>query len=43
MKHLRKVKGEEVVTLQMIQLLEPEILMLYQNNYFVVSIKLNFC
>ena len=43
MKHLRKVKGEEVVTLQMIQLLEPEILMLYLNNYFVVSIKLNFC
>ena len=43
MKHLRKVKGEEVVTLQMIQLLEPKILMLYQNNYFVVSIKLNFC
>ena len=43
MKHLRKVKGEQVVTLQMIQLLKPEILMLYQDNYFVVSVKLNFC
>ena len=43
MKHLRKVKGEQVVTLQMIQLLKREILMLYQGNYFVVSVKLNFC
>ena len=43
MKHLHKVKGEQVVTLQMIQLLKREILMLYQGNYFVVSVKLNFC
>ena len=39
MKHRRKVKGEQVITHQMAQ----EILMLYQDIYFVVSVKLNFC
>ena len=41
MKHRRKVKGEQVITLQMSQQLN--ILMLYQGNYFVVSVKLKFC
>ena len=43
MKHRRKVKGEQVITLQMAQQLKTKILMLYQDNYFVVSVKLNFC
>ena len=43
MKHRRKVKGELVITLQMAQQLKTKILMLYQDNYFVVSVKLNFC
>ena len=43
MKHCRKVKGEQVITLQMAQQLKTKILMLYQDNYFVVSVKLNFC
>ena len=43
MKHRRKVKGEQVITLQMAQQLKTKILILYQGNYFVVSVKLNFC
>ena len=43
MKHRRKVKGKQVITLQMAQQLKPKILMLYQDNYFAVSVKLNFC
>ena len=43
MKHRLKVKGEQRITLQMAQQLKPKILMLYQDNYFVVSVKLNFC
>ena len=38
-----KVKGEQVITIQMAQQLKPKILMLYQGNYFVVSVKRNFC
>ena len=44
MKHRHKVKGEQVITLQMAQQLKiKKILMLYQDNYFLVSVKLNFC
>ena len=43
MKHRRKVKGEQVISLQMAQQLKTKILMLYQDNYFAVSVKLNFC
>ena len=43
MKYYRKVKGEQMITLQMVQQLKPKTLMLYQDNYFVVSVKLNFC
>ena len=45
MKHCRKVKGEQVITLQMVQQLKPKpkILMLYKDNYFIVTLKLNFC
>ena len=43
MKHRLKVKGEQRITLQMAQQLKPKILMLYQDNYFVVSVKINFC
>ena len=43
MKHRRKVKGEQVISLQMVQQLKTKILMLYQDNYFAVSVKLNFC
>ena len=42
MKQRCKVKGEQVITLQMAQQLKTKILMLYQDNYFVVSVKLNF-
>ena len=40
MKHRRKVKGEQVLTLQMAQQLKT---MLYQGNYFAVIVKPNFC
>ena len=40
MKHHRKVKGEQVLTLQMAQQLKT---MLYQGNYFAVIVKPNFC
>ena len=43
MKHGRKVKGEQVITLQMSQQLKTKIIKLCQNNYFAVSVKLNFC
>ena len=44
MKHRRKVKGEQVMTLQMAQQIKTKnTLMLYQDNYFAVSVKLNFC
>ena len=40
MKHRSKVKGEQVLTLQMAQQLKT---MLYQGNYFAVIVKPNFC
>ena len=40
MKHCRKLKGQQVIILQMDQ---PKILVMYQDNYFVVSVKINFC
>ena len=42
MKYLRKVKVEQVITLQMAQQLKTKIFLLYQDNYFVVGVKLNF-
>ena len=35
MKNCRRVKGEQMV--------QPKTLMMYQDNYFVISVKLNFC
>ena len=44
MKLRRRVKRDQVITLQMAeQLKTKKILMLYQDNYFAASIKLNFC
>ena len=39
MKYSRKVKGEQVIALQMAQ----QLLMLYLDNCLVVAVKLNFC
>ena len=41
MKHRRKVKNEQVITLQMAQQLKTK--MLYLGNSFFVSVKLNYC
>ena len=41
MKHCCKVKGEQVIILQMDQQLK--VLVMYQDNYLVVSVKINFC
>ena len=38
-----KGKGEQVITLQMDQQLKLKILLVYQDNYFAISVKLNFC
>ena len=43
MKHRRKVKGEQVIILQMDQQLKTKNINDYQDNYFVVSVKINFC
>ena len=43
MKHHRKVKSEQVLILQMDQQLKPKILVMYQDDYFVVSVKIKFC
>ena len=43
MKHRQKDKGEQVIVLQMDQQLKPKILVMYQDSYFVVSEKKNFC
>ena len=43
MKHRRKVKGEQVIILQMDQQLKSKILVMYQDNYFAVSVKIHFC
>ena len=42
MKNRRKVKVKQVITLQKAQQLKAKILMLYQGNYFVASVRLNF-
>ena len=42
-KQRRKVNGEQVIILQMAQQLKTKILILYQENYFAVSVKLTFC
>ena len=40
----RKVKGEQVIILQMDQQLTTKIVVLmYQDNYFIVRVKINFC
>ena len=43
MKHRRKVKGEQVVILQMHQQLKTKNINDVSGNYFVVSVKINFC
>ena len=43
MKHRRKAKGEQVIILQMDQQLKSKILVMYQDNYFVVSVEIIFC
>ena len=43
MKYRRKVKGEQVLILQMDQQLKTKKLVVNQDNYFVVSVKINFC
>ena len=43
MEHRRKVKGEQVIILQMDQQLKSKILVMYQDNYFAVSVKIHFC
>ena len=43
MKHCRKVKGEQVITLQMAQQLKTKSINVAPRNQFTVSVKLNFC
>ena len=43
MRHLRKVKGEQVVTLQMAQQLKAKNINVVPRQLFSVSVKLNFC
>ena len=42
-KHRQKVEGEQVITLQMAQQLETKNINVCQDNYFAISVKLNFC
>ena len=42
-KHCRKVKGEQILIVQMDQQLKTKNISVYQNNYFVVSVKINIC
>ena len=42
-KYIRKVKGEQVITLQMAQQLKIKNINFCQDNYFAISVKLNFC
>ena len=42
-KHRRKVKGEQVILLQMDQQLKTKNISDVPGNYFVVSVKINFC
>ena len=43
MKHCYKVKGEQVITLQIAQQLETIKISMHQDNCFVASVKLCFC
>ena len=45
MKHCRKVKGKQVITLKMSYQLNTENvnIVMYQDNYSFISVKLNFC
>ena len=43
MKHHRKVKDEQVIILQMDQQLKAKNISDVPDNYFVVSVKINFC
>ena len=42
-KHLRKVKGEQLITLRMAQLLKTKNNNIVPEQLFAVSVKLNFC
>ena len=42
-KHRRKVKGGQVITLQMAQQLKTKSINVAPRNQFTVSVKLNFC
>ena len=43
MKHRRKVKGEQMITLQVAQQLKSKHIDLVPEQLFAVSVKLNFC
>ena len=43
MKHSRKVKAEQVIIPRMDQQLKTKKIVIYQDNYFVVSVKIKFC
>ena len=43
MKHCCKVKGEQVITLQIVQQLKTIKIFMHQDNCFVASVKLYFC
>ena len=43
MKHCCKVKGEQVITLQIAQQLKTIKIFMHQDNFFVASVKLYFC
>ena len=43
MKHCHKVKNEQVIILQMDQQLKTKNISDVPGNYFVVSVKINFC
>ena len=42
-KYICKVKGEQVITLQIAQQLKIKNINVCQDNYFAISVKLNFC
>ena len=43
MKYHRKNKDEKVITLRMAQQLKTKNIKQYQDNYFAISVELNFC
>ena len=43
MKHRRKVKGEQVIKIQMAQQLKTKNINVVPRNYFAASVKPNFC